>query len=644
VNAASYLASAAWGLALLASFLGWGRLAAATLGLRERIHVGLELAWGFALVLALGGWLCWFGLAKGPVLAGLVGFGLAGWLLRSRRGPASRAAGSLGLWITLALAAALLGLAYLTGLLDPSYQAPDDHAAYFLHARQIIETGTLHEPFSFRRLASYGGQSFLHALVLVVAPVEQLNLLDKGVCRVAVGIALLAHALARPQRSLLAALVVVYVAVAYHDIALNTSSIFSGVLAFTGLWLTLEYCRRSPERPVANGILSGLAVAATLPLRQSYLLPCALIVLFEHARRWHLARDGRQARELLALATSTALAAGGWALLQLDACGTPLFPLLPGHANPAWAGVLAARSWHELATAAGNFLGWPVLVIPLAVAGLALWPAARDERASLFPLAAAALFAFAAHVVLLAHVHPGDLTRYAAAFLLPTALFAAARATEWLTGAGGAAALRDPRAWLCGAQLLLLLWLLPPVGRLSERATWLASELQPLARIPDPALAARRYERLQGAVPAGEPLLVLLDDPYLLDLARNPVASLDLPGGVGPPPGPWAAGSAAEAAAYFRGLGYRWLGAARPARMPRESAVSLDRWREHATGLRQEWQYDASDTQAWRVMGSSVVRFFEQLEALATSCERSYDDGKRVALDLSRCAFERTAG
>lgn len=636
------IASGLWGLALLGSFIGWGRLVAACLRVRARAHLGLELVWGFAATLAAGGYLCALGLATRPVLGSLVALGLAGLALRRERAPSARSEAPLALRASLAvLALLLLGLGYVTGLLDPRYQAPDDHGAYFLHARQIVETGTLSEPFGFRRLASSGGQSFLHALVLVVAPVGQLNLLDKGLCRLGFTIALLASFLARPQRSLAAAAVVVYLAVAYHDVAYNTSSIFSGALAFTGLMTTLELCRREPGRPVANGILTGLAIGATLPLRQNYLLASALMVGLAHTNRLRHARDTRQASELAVAAVAAGLAFGGWALLQWRSLGTPLFPLLPGFANPEWIGVFSARSLGELSLLVASVRDWPVLPTAVALTALSLTIPDRAERSrGLDPFASAALLAFAIQCWPLAHVHPGlDLLRYTASFLLPPLFFAAGRAAETLTERRGPAVLRHRRAWGAAALLLLLLWHLPPWTHLPERMRLLSAEVAAAPRVPRYEARARSLARLQSAAPPAQKLLVMLDDPYLLDLRRNEVSSLDLPGGVSPPPGLASLDNPRAVVEYLRGLGYAWLAAARPDRASHSSTYRLERWRAHRDGVRQPWQYDPGSVRAWQIMGGTVMRFLDQLEVITASCRLTYDDAREVMIDLSQCRF-----
>jgi hypothetical protein len=626
---AHYAASALWGLALLAACVGWGRLVAAALGQRERAHVGLALVWGFAAVLALGGWLCLFGLAERSMLAALVAVGTLGIVVPR---PQLRVHWSLPGALAAVSCAALLALTYATGCLDPRYQPGDDHVAYFLHAKQILETGTLLEPFSSRRMASYGGQSFLHAWLLVVAPVEHLNLLDKGVCRLAVGVALIAWALARPKRSLLSALAIAFAVCTYPGPALNTSSIYSGVLAFAGLWMTLAACRREPGRPIANGILTGLVAAATLPLRQSYGLACALVVLLEHASRFRTAADPRQGRELLCAAGSALLCVGGWALLQQQSTGTAFFPLLVGFSNPEW-GVLSADSFSEFGAAAMKLATWLTLAWPLALCGLVL----LCQR-GLRPLAFTALVASVAHAWLLAHAQPSDIARYTTAFVLPAILFATAESVEAMGAVRSRAALRDWRLWLSAGFLLALLWQLPPWARLTERARILRNEWRLATRPPSGARVAARYEQLQSSAPAGSALLVMLEQPYLLDLRRNAVASLDLPGGASPPPGLSTLASPQQVVEYFRAHGYERLAAVRPERS--ERLYRLETWTLHAGGVRMNWQSDPADAAAWQVMGRTVVRFFRQLEEITAHCRLAYDNGVLVMIDLSQCRFD----
>jgi hypothetical protein len=330
---------------------------------------------------------------------------------------------------------------------------------------------------------------------------------------------------------------------------------------------------------------------------------------------------------------------GGWALLQLHSGGTALYPLLRGFANPEWNG-LSAQNLGELLNAARNFLGYPFAAAPVWLCGLALClPRRTPDGASLRLTAAAGLVGFAANSWLLAHAHPNEIARYTAAFMVPPILFASVHAVAILARVRSAADLRDWRPWLCAPFLVALLWFLPPTTRLTDRVNWLGKELHgQLDSFPDDASAIEAHQRLQSAVPAGEKLLTMLDRPYLLDLRRNDVVSLDLPGGVSPPPGLFQIETPHEVVWYFRGLGYSWLGVIRP----RKSTELHARWRweTHAAGTRMAWQYDPSDVAAWQDFGRTVVRFYRQLDVIERSCRLAHDDGTLVMIDLSRCRFE----
>jgi hypothetical protein len=175
--------------------------------------------------------------------------------------------------------------------------------------------------------------------------------------------------------------------------------------------------------------------------------------------------------------------------------------------------------------------------------------------------------------------------------------------------------------------------------QLPERWRTLRSEIQIGASQAgeEIALATLVLRRLQNAAPAGEKLLVMVDVPFLLDLRRNEIASLDLPGGASPPPGLHRLESPAEVVEYFVGLGYSWLAVVRPERS--QHLYKLAQWTDHANGVRMAWHTNALEAGLWQVMGRTVLRFFRQLAVIRRSCRRTYADGHWLMLDLSQCRF-----
>jgi hypothetical protein len=291
-----------------------------------------------------------------------------------------------------------------------------------------------------------------------------------------------------------------------------------------------------------------------------------------------------------------------------------------------------------------KFVGWPPLFFQALLCGLAiLLPRRSREEASLPALSAAALLALAVHVALLANVSPWDMERYTLAFLLPTLLFVSLRASGWLAALLHPPRLRDRRLWIAFGTLATLLWFLPPTVQLRDRARALHTVMQlDVSRADEEvALGSLVLRRLQSAAPPGEKLLVMVDVPFLLDLRRNQVASLDLPGGASPPPGLHRLESPAEVVDYLLGLGYSWLAVVRPERS--QQLYKLAQWIDHADGVRMAWQHDPAEAGSWRVMGRTVLRFFGQLAVIRRSCRHTYADGHWLMIDLSQCRFEGKA-
>jgi hypothetical protein len=152
----------------------------------------------------------------------------------------------------------------------------------------------------------------------------------------------------------------------------------------------------------------------------------------------------------------------------------------------------------------------------------------------------------------------------------------------------------------------------------------LVQRIRAAARDPSPLLAADpRYHALQASIPAGAPLLVMLDRPFWLDFRRNPIEVIDMPGQVSPPPGiPFDDDEALVA--YLAMHGFRYLAFVR-------STASENQY------SRKGWQrlLGPPPSPLWGRAAPFVLRLFDRFESLSRSRVRLYDDGALVALDLA---------
>jgi hypothetical protein len=143
-----------------------------------------------------------------------------------------------------------------------------------------------------------------------------------------------------------------------------------------------------------------------------------------------------------------------------------------------------------------------------------------------------------------------------------------------------------------------------------------------------PPLSAQQPEvrRMQGAVPAGERILVMIDRPYLLDFARNKIALLDQPGAVSPSPGLPLAGGGERVADYLMGQGIRYFALSFPDKA--QTLYSRAGWTKHLTG----------SSPFWRRAAAAYLQVFAVVDDIARTRRRIYDDGQMAVVDLAQRA------
>ena len=182
---------AAW-LAFLCFVLsGWGYLIVRIRKIADP-DFGLRAAWGAAGYIAVAGVLVAAGVLTRPVILALIGLGAAGFAWRELASPVAswhrvrdglrfvRARPGVGTLAVLLVLAALYQM--LGGVAALDRNPWDDDLAYTPLIKRLLDTGDLVEPFSFRRMSAYGGQTVLGALAAARGTLANVHLIDKGLC------------------------------------------------------------------------------------------------------------------------------------------------------------------------------------------------------------------------------------------------------------------------------------------------------------------------------------------------------------------------------------------------------------------------------------------------------------------------------
>jgi hypothetical protein len=533
------LVAAAWGALVWIACIGLGRLLDAVLGVRSAY--ALTGAKGLAILLALGGPIVATGTltpqrAHVLVLAGVLSF--AWFLLRSRRLNAKVAAGirftKAKPWtVVLSSVPLLLGLAaFLSSVLDDAYSAYDDFDAYMPFIKQLLDTGSTLNPFSYRRAASYGGQTFLQALLLAKVEVQHLHVLDRGIAFGAVHM-LIASLRTRTLRPHVLVRVAASVFVATADtLSINSAAHGTGLWLFLGLFGCLVLLEeRGSWRELIPVSLTAIGLCA---LRHTFIPVAATMIVFVLLRAAKRSQATTVLREGLTVLGFTLVGLLPWMFALHRSAGAYIFPLQRGFLREA----LGPQSrlmdlsdriqfvWDCIAFRA-PLMAWPLLL------GAALAVCKPFWSATFRGVAVATLGGFLVISLSFTVADPFSINRYAYPFV-ETAIVA-----SMLAISHGRSSLTLPHRDAETKAKYVLLLLLPLAGvqcgssRAISLLTTLPHRLETTGFQPGKSVA---YARAQGAVPEGAVVAVVVDQPFWLDFKRNTILNLDIPGAMSPPP------------------------------------------------------------------------------------------------------------
>jgi hypothetical protein len=608
------------------SGLGWfvARLARA-----DDPDFGLRAVWGIAGYLATAGVLVMLDLCGRTAILGLVALGAAtfAWREWTTPRPLSVAFRDAVAYVRahpvvayFAIAVALAAAVHVLGAVARLDRNPwDDDIAYTPFTKRLLDVGDMIEPFSFRRLAAYGGQTALHALAGARGTLANVHLIDQGLCFGLVMLLVVGYAreLGRVGGLWLGLLGLVLVML--PDISLNTASYWSGAAVCLGMYRTVVR-----ERLALAAVIGGAACT----LRPTY-MP-VVVLFFALVLGFHMRLLAREAgwrdawrRDRVAWARVFGIALAmlvPWCIAALRSSGTFLFPLVPGTWNRGLALAPSGWSWvDELSLLLRSCIASEPLVIAVIVVPLLAFVVDPRPRRPLVAWFVASVLGFG----LLVHGFPAadttSMWRYAFGYALP--LFAVfvlevdASAVElpvigrWLLLAAILVQLATSRAGLVKAYA-------KSFRDVSEAAV-IGGRGDPNARVE-----RRRYEAMQAAVPAGARLVVMLDDPAFLDYSRNPIANLDTPGFASPWPQLPSFTSADALRGYLLDQGLRYVAFVRPERSRYFFRREFWVWRIF------------NDTEFFQAMSAYLIDASDSFVQLATSQTLLYDHDGLVVLDL----------
>lgn len=631
--------TAVWSLLVMVSFAGWGSLVRWLVARDEQLDLGLRVAWGAGVVCFLGGALMTLSLMKRATTFAIVEAGLAlalasMWIERARLVRAFQFSARVArreprLAFMVAVVLGLVALQYCGGIAEWHTNPYDDDIAYLAFVKKMLDTGTLIEPFSFRRLSALGGQSLFIELVSVRAVPSQGHTFDRSICLLMVVLLLWGFRTGRRRAPILAFILGTTFFLTLPSIAINTASYYSGVAFFLALFRTVMWLGQRPAWK--NALPLAFVAAAVCTLRQNYLPVPAFTIAAVYARtilvrKSEIKLGARLVEPLWVAALSIAFLAP-WMVVAYQSNLTFLYPVMNGTFNRELAlqasGMTLIRECYMQVWTAIE--GLPLQTLGLFVIGAALVRETNPKR----PLWAAAIGSFVGFVSLvhgLTQSDAGNIGRYAygfgTAFVLLTFFV--------LTSRVSAVYSRVTRNHLAAGLVIIAVCiqffdskrtLNVTYTRMFRNVEQLAHQTPRASRVEAPEVDL--YFRLQHVVPEGARVAVLLDEPHYLDFERNPIWNLDMPGYSSLPPGmPFFQGSA-RLKEYFAKIGVRYLAFVRP-------EYSRYHYR------REYWVEMLTDEQEiWRLFAPYLLDFLDSMTDLARHSKHMFDERGLVLLDLA---------
>jgi hypothetical protein len=548
-----------WGLGVLVSWAGWGTILRQSLKIsgNRSADWGLRIGWGAATTIAIGGVLNLCRISFQPVVIGIVVIGLVAeasrlnklWRRRAAKKPPEEAFPTLaGLRRTkptgrrlpklLFIGPCVVALAFLyTGSVHQPYwlNPYDDYLAYLVFPIRMLQTGTFIEPFSQRRLGTFGGHAFLTAMVFSGTSPDMAWALEMGMCPIVIAGLIYGFLRPRTARQFLFAGLLIVLSFLTAVPRANSQSLATGVMLFLTLFRTVALENGTPLQRRRIGWATIIVVAAVSTLRVNNLIAAFAALILSR-----LFTIGRPAKERMIHAGVDAASAMililPWSILMIISSGTFLYPLMKGNERGLHlllrndVGPAALLRW------IAGFLCYgpvPIMLAPLALP--VIFKSLRQgirRRAALF-VAAGGLIAT---IVTIGGSSPAinwykDLYRmtFPIIFSVSLAVLTATMSARYFIGR------KFPNFAAAAAILIYVYWLGDPTFMWNLN---IAGMERPSPSVALYSFVQADYRDLQYSIPQGASFLAILNYPNLLDYRRNEIRNADMLLPYGPYPGP----------------------------------------------------------------------------------------------------------
>ncbi len=544
-----YIFQFLWGLLVLLAFVGWGHIGHRLIApnLIHKPDWGILAGWGMAFSLIGGGLLALTALVSREVIViyVLIGVSLAVHNV-IRHQNQLRCLTKRQVLVGVCIAVPLMSH-YAAVVHMQANSCADDAIAYFPFITRMLDTGTLVDPYSLRRLAAYGGHTFLQALVGATGSEENAYLMDRGIgFLISFGI-ILGYFKCRSDPGTVYSLtplhgiIITLIILAIPLPLLNSASHLTGLVIFLTLFRTLDLLPREGLRSFQSVWLIGVLVAAAASLRIHYLFAAALCGTLYYLYDAYERRSGviGSIRTLLLTGLTSLACLAPWMALLYKSSGTFLYPLFPGNHRSNFEAFAGDISLSERMLFVVDILSEPRMWFLLVA--LAVIVVYRHNRAA-FALSLAALLMTLVVTLVFTLSDVDNIHRYVAPVINAAIISTLISFVGWSYQRRSDLRSLPVSTGGCRTVIAIFVLTLIPIKAAYDihrvNGYWHVTAL--------PAEGHLMYKRIQESIPADETFFAMVFHPFAWNYSRNEIIGIDTPGAVSPDPGiPYFVGSGA---------------------------------------------------------------------------------------------------
>jgi hypothetical protein len=643
----SYLIAFSWGICILLSFIGYGRIINRLFFPNQQIDWGQRAAWGLAFSVFVGGILNAAWMISRTTLLIYLGVGFVycivdfinnrqliipsiSQLFQECRKDRLVLAGvvlvSLLIFVQYGGWVSLGRLNFANMVYADGFNTSDDYHAYLVFPHKMLQLGSMGpDPFSERRMTSLGGQSFLHTFIISVLSDTNLNIIDPGLALLII-IGLIVGYCQHHQVSTRRTLFLLLFLVLITAPKANTTSLMLPVALLLSLFRTMDSEEMRHSHFTANALIIALTSAAICALKSS-LIPVIVICFCLSYSFYFLSSHTKikVASEFILATALVGLFLMPWMISSYQSSGTLLYPLLGKGDHASAYGITFKESstvWETLKTAMNSLRGIYIFILVfLGCISVSVQPpklfsspdgsSFASRQASLSMTISAVLATSAIGIA----TENADPFRYSFSHLFTAIVILVMIAMIDKEGVNKKAATNFfIVAVFCVGVIMSDGWDL-------TKSTYSAYLKNIRFGLSNPSLVSdqqmSKYAAIQQSIPKESIVLTRLDFPFTLDFKRNQIFLADWPGGASLPPGMPVFQGPEALANYLVSKSIRYIA---------YSATSLNHPEVSTSG---------AEFSSWfRLQTKLAHDFRDSVKQLANTRKLIYEDGENFVLDL----------